>query len=305
MRPTSSPLSAPSYLRAVILLSCLLSQVPLAQSAICYGTTGLQSDKKFPCEPDAEVSACCDPGDICFSNGLCSPSQALKDKKPKGFYLTPFFWGACSDPTYKDPKCFSACFTNPGNGVQSCPEAGPNAYCCFGYSGCDCSDPDQVVTAIAGSIVATIDFDVTSARSTTSRTTSSTATSTHTSSTTSSTDTPSSTSASKDSTATTAEPEAITTTNTSQDQGDQETKSSALPIGVGVGVGVVVLIAIAAATFFFLRRRRQKAQEAPHWGGPELKYEKQPDETHYEMMAGYNAAELSSGVPLHELPAPR
>lgn len=202
----------------------------------------------------------------------------------------------------------------PGNGVKSCPEAGPNAYCCFGYSGCDCSDPSQVVTAIAGTIVTTIDFSVTSARSTSSSTqalssTSSTdaPSSTSTSSTdsppstsTSSTHDPSSTSTSEDPTATTAEPEISTPTNTPQ---AQESKSSAVPIGVGVGVGGAVLIAIAAITVILLRRRRQRAP----YLGPQLKYEYEtkPGEAHYEMMTGYNAAELSGTTPAHELPGHR
>ncbi|KFY84888.1 hypothetical protein V500_08910 [Pseudogymnoascus sp. VKM F-4518 (FW-2643)] len=322
MSSAGSPLSVPISLRAIVLFSYLLSQVPLVQSTICYDTTGLQSEKYYPCEPDAEVSSCCSPGDICFSNGLCAPSPASKASHPKDFYVTPFYWNSCSDPTYKDPKCFSACFTEPGNGVKSCPEAGPNAYCCFGYSGCDCSDPSQVVTAIAGTIVTTIDFSVTSASSTSSSTHTSSSTSstqalsstssthvpssTSTSSTnapsstsTSSTDAPSSTSissthdpsstsTSEDPTATTAEPEISTPTNTPQ---AQESKSSALPIGVGVGVGGAVLIAIAAITVILLRRRRQRVP----YLGPQLKYEYEtkPGEAHYEMMTGYNAAELS------------
>ncbi|OBT52746.1 hypothetical protein VE04_08061 [Pseudogymnoascus sp. 24MN13] len=325
MSSASSPLSVPVSLRAVVLLLCLLSQVPFAQSTICYDVTGLQSEVFFPCEPDAEVSSCCYAGDICFSNGLCSPSAATKAKHPTDFYVTPFFWNACSDPTFQDPKCFSRCFNVPGNGVKSCPEAGPNAYCCFGYSGCDCTDPSQVVIARAGSIVTTIDPSATYTTSTASsiHTTSSTS-NTHTLSSTSSTHAPSSTSTSEESTATTTEPEAGTPTNTSQGQEtsthtnasqDQETstptnasqdqgsKSSAVPIGVGVGVGGAVLIAVAAITIVLLRRRRQKAP----YLGPQLKYEYEtkPDEAHYEMMTTYNAAELSNANPVHELPARR
>ncbi|KFZ07987.1 hypothetical protein V502_09629 [Pseudogymnoascus sp. VKM F-4520 (FW-2644)] len=337
MSSAGSPLSVPISLRAIVLFSYLLSQVPLVQSTICYDTTGLQSEKYYPCEPDAEVSSCCSPGDICFSNGLCAPSPASKASHPKDFYVTPFYWNSCSDPTYKDPKCFSACFTEPGNGVKSCPEARPNAYCCFGYSGCDCSDPSQVVTAIAGTIVTTIDFSVTSASSThTSSSTSSTQALSSTSSTqalsstsstqalsstssthvpsltstsstdapsstsTSSTHGPSSTSTSEDSTAATTEPDTSTPTNTPQ---AQESKSSALPIGVGVGVGGAVLIAVAAIAVVLLRRRRQRAP----YLGPQLKYEYEtkPGEAHYEMMTGYNASELSGTTPAHELPGHR
>ncbi|KFZ06383.1 hypothetical protein V501_07462 [Pseudogymnoascus sp. VKM F-4519 (FW-2642)] len=306
MSSASSPLPVPVSLRAVVLLLCLLSQVPFAQSTICYDVTGLQSEVFFPCEPDAEVSSCCYAGDICFSNGLCSPSAATKAEHPKDFYVTPFFWNACSDPTFQDPKCFSGCFNVSGNGVKSCPEAGPNAYCCFGYSGCDY--PSATYTTSTASSIHT----------------SSSTSNTHTLSSTSSTHVPSSTSTSEDSTATTTEPEAGTPTNTSQGQEtsthtnasqDQETstptnashdqgsKSSAVPIGVGVGVGGAVVIAVAAIAIILLRRRRQKAP----YLGPQLKYEYEtkPDEAHYEMMTTYNAAELSNANPVHELPARR
>ncbi|OBT89855.1 hypothetical protein VE02_00812 [Pseudogymnoascus sp. 03VT05] len=95
--------------------------------------------------------------------------------------------------------------------------------------------------------------------------------------------------------------ETSTPSNTSQDQGR---KSSAVPIGVGVGVGGAVLIAVAAIAIVLLRRRRR--QNAPYLG-PQLKYENEtkPDEAYHEMMTSYNAAELSNGSPVHELPGHR
>ncbi|KFY32920.1 hypothetical protein V495_08607 [Pseudogymnoascus sp. VKM F-4514 (FW-929)] len=251
----SPPLSAlPISLRAIVFVLCLLlSQVSPAQSAVCYDSSGLASgpeSKKpfFPCESDAGVTSCCEPGDICFSNGLCSPGPALKASHPPGFYITTFFWNACTDPSFQDPKCFTGCFSDLGNGVQSCPEAGPNAYCCYGYNGCNCADPSQIIHVEAGSIIGTIDLDVKFPSSTLPSTSPSTPTpssestihttpsapsteaapsesSTHASPSPSSTDATSSTSASKEAPETTTSPETSTPANTPS-QAEENTPSS-------------------------------------------------------------------------------
>jgi hypothetical protein len=139
-----------STLRAVIIIACLLSQVQKALSKICYESTGLESKQYFDCDPGAQVSSCCRPGDICYSNGLCTPGPT----EDQG--VTPFYWHGCSDPTFKDPSCFSACFPGrsiqllaftgvlwvlinveivAGDGVVVCPQAGPNEFCCYGFGG--------------------------------------------------------------------------------------------------------------------------------------------------------------------------
>lgn len=291
MSSARSSLSMAISLRAIVLLTCLLSRVPLAQSTTCYSTEGLPETNYYPCEPDAAVSSCCAPGDICFSNGLCSPSQARQNANPEGTFITTFYRDSCTDPSFKDPKCLSQCFVGENGearshqGLIKCDQ---DTYCCYGLLGCNCSDPNDVVTIVAGSVIATIDLGVSTSIA-------------HTSSSTTNTDVLSSTSTSKDSTATTPALETSTAANTSQSQGS---KSSAVPIGVGVGVGGAALIAVAAAIFFLLRRRRQKAQNAPYLG-PEPKYETKPDGAHHEIMTSYNAAELSTAAPVHELPAPR
>ncbi|KFY28661.1 hypothetical protein V493_02816 [Pseudogymnoascus sp. VKM F-4281 (FW-2241)] len=291
MSSSASPLSLPTSLRAIVLFFfCLLPQVSFAQSPVCYGPKGLQSEKYYPCEPNAEISACCAPGDICFSNGLCAPSADTIAKHPPNFFVSPFFWNGCSDPTFKDPRCFSACFAVSGNGVQSCPQAGPGSYCCYGYSGCDCDDPKQVHKVLPGSIITTIDLGVTSTRKTTSSTESpSPAASTSASSPTSGADAASSTSTSQGPTAVATEPEISTPADNSQ---DKESKNSAVPIGVGVGVGAGVLLAVVAIVFFLLRRRGQQAPHLDH----QLPFETKNYGPHYEMLTGYNAAELPSGA---------
>jgi hypothetical protein len=72
-----------------------------AADPICYGQQGVQNDKMFSCQPSAPESACCAPGDICYSNGLCAPGPTESQNVD-----TPFFWNGCTDPS----ACFSACF---------------------------------------------------------------------------------------------------------------------------------------------------------------------------------------------------
>jgi hypothetical protein len=75
-----------------------------AQSPICYGRSGVQTNNFFACQPAAAESACCFPGDICYSNGLCAPGPSEKSG------ITPFVWNGCTDPTYTSSACFAACY---------------------------------------------------------------------------------------------------------------------------------------------------------------------------------------------------
>lgn len=97
--------SMASTLRAVTIVACLLSQVQHVQSKICYESSGFESETYYDCAPDADVSACCRPGDICYSNGLCHPGPEVEQG------ITAWFWHGCTDPTFQDPSCFSACFS--------------------------------------------------------------------------------------------------------------------------------------------------------------------------------------------------
>jgi hypothetical protein len=104
MRPTAAWLPVLFDIRSLAVCVILVSRV-YAQEPICYGQEGVQSDTIFACQPNAAESACCSPGDICYSNGLCAPGPTgNKDN------ITPFFWDGCTDSTFKSPECFSACF---------------------------------------------------------------------------------------------------------------------------------------------------------------------------------------------------
>ncbi|KFZ16866.1 hypothetical protein V502_04858 [Pseudogymnoascus sp. VKM F-4520 (FW-2644)] len=287
-----------STLRAVTIVACLLSQVQYVQSKICYESNGFESETYYDCAPNADVSACCRPGDICYSNGLCHPGPDVEQG------ITAWYWHGCTDPTFQDPSCFSACFAVTGDGVDSCPGQGPNKWCCYGLGGCDCNNSTQVVSALAGTIITTIDLGVTSISSTKS-----TSTTSPTSASTTTTTTPPSTTAGKETgTETGAAAGETTGTTPTETPSPEKSKSNAVPIGVGVGVGGAAALAIIGLIFFFLRRRNQKA--AAQVVGPEPKYSAAAQGPQYEMPAkGGNAAELSAAPqPIEyyqELPAGR
>ena len=62
----------------------------------CFTQDGTPSDN-FPCDPSAEVTACCGYGSVCNTNLYCT--GANQD--------VPKFWlvGTCTDPTFRDPAC--------------------------------------------------------------------------------------------------------------------------------------------------------------------------------------------------------
>ena len=92
-----------SDLRALAVSALMLSQV--FANPICFGNEGVQTSSFFSCQPDASESACCAPGDICYSNGLCSPGPTENQDT-----ATPFFWNGCTNATFEIPECFSACY---------------------------------------------------------------------------------------------------------------------------------------------------------------------------------------------------
>ncbi|KFY35622.1 hypothetical protein V494_05743 [Pseudogymnoascus sp. VKM F-4513 (FW-928)] len=279
-----------STLRAVTIVACLLSQVQHVQSKLCYESNGFESETYYDCQPDAKVSACCRPGDICYSNGLCHPGPDAEQG------ITDWYWHGCTDPTFQDPSCFSACFSVVGDGVDSCPGQGPNKWCCYGLGGCDCGNSSQVVSALAGSVVATIDFSVTSISSKTTATTSSASTTT----------TPPSTTGGKGTETGGAAPGETTGTTPTETPTTEKSKSNAVPIGVGVGVGGAAALGIIGLIFFFMRRRNKKAALVAN---PEPKYSAASQGPQYEMPTKGNAAELSAAPqPIEyyqELPAGR
>lgn len=93
-----------------IILSSLLSTI--SNAAICYNAAGVAwtlnsqypIDPWVPCDPEAEVSACCSSGDYCMSNGLCMDSGSNNCLTQQG--CTDSGWSTpcnnyCSGPSSK------------------------------------------------------------------------------------------------------------------------------------------------------------------------------------------------------------
>lgn len=83
-------------------------------NGICYNTDQIQDGGYLPCDPEAEVSFCCKPGDICLSKGLCEPSVNTSS------YDTPYFTSLCTDYSWNSPStCLEICNNNPSRQVIS------------------------------------------------------------------------------------------------------------------------------------------------------------------------------------------
>lgn len=62
----------------------------------CYDQDGTPSDN-LPCDPSANVTACCGLGSTCNTNLYCTGAN----QEAPNFWLV----GTCTDPTYQDPAC--------------------------------------------------------------------------------------------------------------------------------------------------------------------------------------------------------
>jgi hypothetical protein len=88
------------FLWALPLVLALDPQVPTT----CYSLNGAKRIQSgFRCDNSTTGhSTCCDPGAICYSNGVCQQSNG-----PVQDYLRV----GCTDKTWKDPACLEQCKT--------------------------------------------------------------------------------------------------------------------------------------------------------------------------------------------------
>jgi hypothetical protein len=104
MRPGHT-MTLPSWLLCgLILASSRIRRV--SSASICYDASGSE-DQRVPCDPTAADSACCTPGEVCYSNGLCGIGPKLPNNG-----LTTFYTSTCTDPFYNASVCFSNCNTS-------------------------------------------------------------------------------------------------------------------------------------------------------------------------------------------------
>lgn len=88
------------------MVGVVISLVRGVSAAQCYHLDGTQADKTHqPCDPDAEVSACCalDKGnpDVCLSSGLCYAQEP--------FYRGLIYSNGCTDPSGESGECPHFC----------------------------------------------------------------------------------------------------------------------------------------------------------------------------------------------------
>ena len=97
----------PSLILSLIIFRTAWVTTAAPNSGKCYNTDQVQDGSYFPCDPEAEVSFCCQSGRICLSNGLCEPSSNVSS------YDTPYFTALCTDYSWKSPStCLEICDNN-------------------------------------------------------------------------------------------------------------------------------------------------------------------------------------------------
>jgi hypothetical protein len=235
MRSTAGPL----------LLFYLTLHAAETSAQQCYNQQGVEDTGMVACNEDG---GCCEPGDICWSNGFCKGSNNTSEF---------FFYVGCTDPGWNSPGCIPQCLdVATGTGVQVCPGNvdGAGRYCCLDYeASCDCNDPNLAVTIPSGSIVTTIPFDYFESASTSSTVSSSTSSATPT------------TASDEDSLADKSATGATTATSIAvasavpQDSGDSEGLTTGAKAGIGVGAAAAA-VSVIGALIFFMRRHSAKSR---------------------------------------------
>lgn len=95
----------------------------------CYMPSRILSPGDSPCNALADVSACCQPNDVCLDNGYCLSVG--------GTVPNVISRGSCTDPTFSSKPCPQMCDeVNPNGGAPLIIIAtgGEATYCCGGYN---------------------------------------------------------------------------------------------------------------------------------------------------------------------------
>ncbi|KAF2083940.1 hypothetical protein K490DRAFT_69272 [Saccharata proteae CBS 121410] len=188
----------------------------------CYYPNGVQSNAS-PCFPDQPVSACCGPGFICYSDGLCAPGP--EDRRT---YQYKIYRSGCTDRSWNSSSCPSVCLgtddnLEAGQGIATC---GESSFCCGRDYDC-CGNSSNIFTYGNLDIATTIPYNKASSTSTPS---------------------PPSTSTSASASVPTS----------SQSSPSASNNSVAIGVGVGVGIGGAILL---SATLILLHRLRSQRRQ--------------------------------------------
>ncbi|KAF2738564.1 hypothetical protein EJ04DRAFT_509453 [Polyplosphaeria fusca] len=203
----------------------------------CYYPNGAEN-RGLPCNSNATVSACCGPGFICLSNGLCSPGPETQRN-----YRYDFYRSGCTDQSWNSTKCPQFCLApedslDAGEGLSDC---GNNEFCCARSSDC-CSERTNIFTLGAFSTATTISYLSTSTQPSSASSTSTTASATS----------------------------AVASNNNDDNKGNK------IAIGVGVGVGIGVGGGLLVFAVLLVLRRRRKKQKPAKDRSIEMEADEQP-----------------------------
>lgn len=261
---------------SLYLSSCLLLFFYSRVLAQCFYPNGLIAIGDTPCDKDAQQSMCCgsSPGTVCLSNKLCA--------SPNGNIIR----GSCTDRHWHAPECASFCLgmsparmrcnynyltavtgaATGGTDLISCSNVTDTdtSYCCDHTV--DCCD-----TGVGRFRVLPSDPDVWARFDTKEETYRVVGTMFTGNPTSSETETIATSTATTTSSGTTteADPANETSSNASDEQGNETSNglSTGAKAGIGVGAGLAVLLVLALAVFCWRRRRRYRGNELDANGG--------------------------------------
>ena len=284
-----------SYLTASVLLQFSLLQLAAgAADSTCYFPNGGVHDKGSPCNPNADVSVCCEGTHTCLSNGLCWDLEFNHVIRGMSIFDTNSLTieanvqnpVSCTDPTFKSALCPQYCLTvNPDQSgglsgvigdIRQCSDDNEDWICGMDTAaGCSNSFnlPSGYVQDYRNSTVNNILADGGCPTVGASGTITSTATVFQ-------------------STA-----GAVTTTVLStfpaQTSGDGAGTNASLPtcsatsksslaagLGAGLGVGLPLLICLGAALFFLRKARRENREWEKRYAKPQVQGTEMQPSTH-------------------------
>ena len=89
-----------SILPSLLLIFCFYKRA-VADTPVCYNVTSDISPKDLlPCDPSAEISQCCLPGWICYSNSLCAAGPDISFNGENTYYVL-----GCTDLSLQGALC--------------------------------------------------------------------------------------------------------------------------------------------------------------------------------------------------------
>lgn len=116
-------------------------------SAICYWPDGTLTAEDVACQDNSAESACCSPGFVCLSSGLCMVSSDVIRIPGDTIYRR----SSCTDSTWRSSSCASYCLNEDegdiidgSNGITKCDGSNLHYYC-QDSTPANCSTLDHII----------------------------------------------------------------------------------------------------------------------------------------------------------------